>query len=37
MSWSLENWVFDSGGWTKYNIDFQYHQSVYFLEKNDVA
>ena len=30
MSWSLRKWIFGSGEWTKYNIDF-----YYFLEKYD--
>ena len=33
MSQSLKKWVFGSSGWTKHNIDFQYPQGVYFLEK----
>ena len=35
MSSSLKMWVFGSCGWTKYNIDFQQPQGVYFLEKYD--
>ena len=35
MSWNLKKWVFGSGGWTKHNIDCQYIQGVYFLEKYD--
>ena len=33
MSWSLKKWVFGSGGWIKYNIDFSQPEDVYFLEK----
>ena len=35
MSWSLKKLAFGSGGQIKYNIDFQEHQGVCFLEKYD--
>ena len=30
-----KKWVFGSGGWAKYNINFQSPQDVYILEKYD--
>ena len=35
MSWSIENWVFGFGRWTKHSIDFSSLQSVYCLKKYD--